>query len=334
MAHTPPAGQDVVLRFRRSERLLHWAIAAPFTVCYLTAVVLLVVYNPSPRLPYRSLFSWTHRVSGVCLVVLPAIVALTHPGDFRVYLDNVRRAWAWTFADVKWLALTGPATFNRRIALPEQGKFNAGEKLNFMLLTATYPLYIGTGILIWMPGIAFASWILHVSMAAVATPLVLGHVFMATVNPDTRPGLPGVFSGYVSREWARHHYAIWYRELHGDEEKGGAEAEERRAPRRAPVEIRCPSCGAVSGLVSAASLVRGIFDAASLACRKCGASPESVSAVIEEDDLDLVLARLARGRDAAAARQAPDGSEAGASATSSDYPADALDVPRASGATA
>ena len=47
-------------------------------------------------------------------------------------------------------------------------------------------------------------------LAAIATPLLLGHVFMATVNPDTRPGLRGMITGFVDREWARHHYHLWY----------------------------------------------------------------------------------------------------------------------------
>lgn len=329
MAEVPSATPEVILRFRRSERLLHWAIAAPFTACYLTAVVLLVIYNPNPRLPYRSLFSWTHRISGVCLIAFPVLVALTHLRDARVYLDNVKRAWGWTLADVKWLALTGPATFNKRISLPDQGKFNAGEKLNFMALTVTYPLYIVTGILIWMPGIAFASWVLHVSMAAVATPLIFGHIFMATVNPDTRPGLPGVFSGYVSREWAEHHYALWYRELYGNEVRQAPKERNERAPLRPPVEIRCPSCGTVRGLVSTASLIEGIFEEASLSCRKCGTAPESVSAVIEDDDLDLVLTRLARGRGgSSAARPAAEAVDETLAAPR-DVPTGKFDVPRA-----
>ena len=325
---------EVILRFRRSERLLHWAIAAPFTVCYLTAVVLLVIYNPNPRLPYRLLFSWTHRISGVCLIAFPVLVALTHIHDARVYLDNVRRAWAWSLADVKWLALTGPATFNKRISLPDQGKFNAGEKLNFMALTATYPLYIVTGILIWMPGIAFASWILHVSMAAVATPLVLGHIFMATVNPDTRPGLPGMFSGYVSRKWAEHHYALWYRETYGNESRHAPKEREERPPLGPPVEIHCPSCGTVSGLVSTLSLVEGIFEAAALACRRCGATPDSISAVIEEDDLDLVLTRLARGRGGASVAWLAADADDDALAAPSNTPAGTFDVPQATGVPA
>ena len=75
-----------------------------------------------------------------------------------------------------------------------------------MVLTATYPLYIVTGLLIWLPGVAFLSWMIHLIMAAMATPLILGHIFMATVNPDTRVGLSGMISGFVDRHWAEHHY--------------------------------------------------------------------------------------------------------------------------------
>lgn len=56
-------------------------------------------------------------------------------------------------------------------------------------------------------------------MALIATPFMLGHIFMATINPSTRKGLPGMFLGWVDREWARHHYTAWYREWFGDDEK-------------------------------------------------------------------------------------------------------------------
>ncbi len=34
-----------ILRFQRSERLLHWSIAIPFMVCYTTAVILFLFFN-------------------------------------------------------------------------------------------------------------------------------------------------------------------------------------------------------------------------------------------------------------------------------------------------
>jgi formate dehydrogenase gamma subunit len=204
-----------ILRFKASERRLHWAVAAPFMVCYATAIVLVGVYNPDPTRPFRALFSWTHRLSGLCLFLLPLWTVLRHRHDFDLHFHNIRTAWRWRLEDVKWLLLMGLSTFNKRIELPHQEKFNAAEKLNFMFLTASYPLYVVTGILIWLPGVAFASWILHLSLAAMATPLILGHVFMATVNPDTRIGLSGMITGYVDRHWAQHHYGHWYNEHFG-----------------------------------------------------------------------------------------------------------------------
>ncbi len=217
-AQPVPDSSDEILRFRRSERHLHWALAIPFVVCYATALVLVFVYNPHPTRPYRWLFSWIHRISGVCLAVLPSLMILLHWRDLKLHLSNIRRAWTWSFDDVKWLLLVGPATLNKRIKQPDQGKFNAGEKINFMAQTATYPIYVVTGLLIWLPGIAYLSWMVHVSMALTATPLILGHIFMATVNPDTRVGLSGMTRGLVDRQWARHHYRYWYDELYGEPE--------------------------------------------------------------------------------------------------------------------
>jgi formate dehydrogenase gamma subunit len=187
----------------------------PFIICYATALVLVAAYNPDPTRPYRALFSWTHRLSGLCLLFLPLWTVLRHRSDFDLHLQNVRTAWRWRLEDVKWLFLMGMSVIDKRVSLPDQGKFNAGEKLNFMFLTASYPLYIITGVLIWMPGVAFASWILHISLAALATPLMFGHVFMATVNPDTRVGLEGMITGHVDRHWAQHHYRHWYNEHFG-----------------------------------------------------------------------------------------------------------------------
>jgi formate dehydrogenase gamma subunit len=189
---------------------MHWAVAIPFMVCYTTALILVVVYNPDPARPFRHVVSWTHRISGLCLFVLPAFNFARHWRDASLHLRNVGQVWKWSWDDVKWLFLIGPASMNPKITLPWQGKFNAGEKINFMVLSSTYPIYVCTGLLIWFGASPYLSWLVHFSLAVVATPLLLGHVFMATVNPDTRPGLRGMITGFVDREWARHHYRLWY----------------------------------------------------------------------------------------------------------------------------
>lgn len=228
---------DNILRFRESERRMHWALAVPFMVCYTTALILVVVYNPSPLRPFRAVFSWTHRISGVCLFVLPLWTIVRYRREFAIHWQNIREAWLWRLDDVKWLILMGPSTVNKKIALPDSGKFNAAEKINFMMLTCTYPLYIVTGFLIWLPGVAYLSWLVHISMAATATPLILGHIFMATINPDTRVGLSGMISGFVDRHWAKHHYRRWYDDNFGPSIAPAARAADPAPPQPRPVVV-------------------------------------------------------------------------------------------------
>jgi formate dehydrogenase gamma subunit len=194
--------------------MLHWAIAAPFLFSYLTALILVLVYNPDRTRPLRFLFSTLHRTSGIALIVLPLLTTFKIRGDARIHLYNIKQAWTWLFDDFKWLALMLAAAMTDKVKLPEQGKFNAAEKLNFMVLMVTYPLYVVTGLLLWITHFAVLSWLLHFFMAVLATPLLLGHLFMALINRNSRVGLQGMISGYVDRQWAKHHYRRWYREHH------------------------------------------------------------------------------------------------------------------------
>lgn len=209
-----PPPSETVLRFCKAERQVHWAIAIPFLVCYSTSLILVNIRNPESQALLRPAVSWIHRISGVCLALLPPLVMLMSGKDWRLHLHNVRQAWLWTLTDVSWLFRMGISAAGLKISLPEQGKFNAGEKLNFMLVMTSYPIFILTGIIIWLPGAALYSWLIHYFLALLATPFLLGHIFMATLNPDTRAGLHGMISGFVDRRWAKHHYPVWYRETY------------------------------------------------------------------------------------------------------------------------
>ena len=193
---------------------MHWSIAGPFLVSFASAIILVVIYNPDPSRPFRSVFAVVHRTSGVALMVLPMLAAFKSRGDARLHFYNIRQAWIWVYDDFKWLALMGLAAVNSKIKLPEEGKFNAAEKINFMVLMTTYPLYVATGLLMWITHLAVLAWILHCLMAILAAPLLLGHLYMALINRATRPGLEGMISGFVDRQWAKHHYRRWYREHH------------------------------------------------------------------------------------------------------------------------
>lgn len=234
---TKGTGSNQVLRFRRSEILIHWSIAAPFLVCYASALVLMIFYNPNPLRPLREVFSWIHRIFGLCLIILPLLVLACSGAQWKIHIGNIRKAWVWTLDDVKWLLRIGLSSFSKKVSLPEEGKFNAGEKLNFMMVMTTYPIFILTGILIWLPGVAFYPWLIHVCLAFAVTPLMLGHIFMALINPGTRKGITGMITGLVDRTWARHHYRAWYREQFEGKavaEEAAPESGKTQAVRKAP----------------------------------------------------------------------------------------------------
>lgn len=288
------ASNDKILRFRRSERSLHWALAVPFLLCWASALVLVLFYNPHPQRPYREVFSWLHRISGVLFAVLPLLAMIKERRDFRTHLYNVKQAWVWTIEDLRWLALMGLAAVSKRISLPEEGKFNAAEKLNFMVLMVTYPVYIVTGIAIWAMGGAFLGWLVHVLIAALATPLVLGHIFMATLNPSTRKGLSGMVSGFVDRQWAKHHYRRWYREKFGDKSVDDGRCEKPGKPKQ-EITVLCRSCHLEYPVGSLSQFYHTIFAGNPLICPGCKRQMHPVSAVLDNAMLSSVVARLDGG---------------------------------------
>jgi formate dehydrogenase gamma subunit len=260
-------------------------------------LILVIVYNPDPQRPLRAAVSWVHRLSGVCLIVFPLLTLLRNRGDYRIHLDNIRQAWVWALDDLKWLFLSGLAAISSKVKLPEQGKFNAAEKLNFMMVMGTYPLFIVTGVLIWLPDIAFYSWMVHFAMAVVVTPLLVGHIFMATVNPSTRVGLSGMISGFVDRKWARHHYGRWYRE---NFEPEGRSADE--TPHISPIPIpstpasvHCSGCGVSHVLTSSSVELRDLLEADPLDCPGCGAEMGALTLTVPQD-IETILRQLEGSR--------------------------------------
>jgi cytochrome b subunit of formate dehydrogenase len=205
-----------ILRYKKTNRNIHWIIVVPFMVCYVTALILVFYYNPDPSRPFRAVFSWVHRISGVSLLLLLIIVISRSKHGLGVYFYNIKNAWNWTMRNFKWLCSLGLSTISKRAALPEQGKFNASvSKANYsaaMILTSISPIFIVTGILIWLTDGAVLFWLIHICMAVIATPLLLGHIFMVSLKPKTRVALTRRISGFVGRQYVKHDHAHCYRE--------------------------------------------------------------------------------------------------------------------------
>lgn len=284
----------MILRFRKGEIATHWSIAIPFVMCFVTGFVLKLFFDLHSIMPYRNVISWLHRIGGAGLLFFPLINALRHRRDMKVHLYNIKKAWLWTFDDIKWLFLFGAAAVSKKIHLPEQHKFNAAEKINFMMVMVTYPFFIITGVILSLPGLHFATWLVHLGLAVMMAPLMLGHIYMALVNPSTRVGLTGMLNGHVDRDWAKHHYTHWYREHYGEEEKAFVERQNARRALQIPVDIRCNACNAHYQEGNLLKLLEAAPGTDSLTCPHCGTMASRLSMSIETDGLGTFMDQLAK----------------------------------------
>jgi formate dehydrogenase subunit gamma len=191
-----------VARFTRAERLLHWVNAAGFFVLLATGLIL---YLPSLSVlvQRRPLIQDIHFWTGVAWFgSLVLVIALVDP---RGFLRTLRELEDLDSDDLVWL---------RGHTFVQQGRFNAGQKVNAALTGAFTILFFVSGLLLWFgeqdTRYRFASTvILHDGLMFAAFALVVGHLYLALIHPATRHALRGMTVGTVREDWARAHHAKW-----------------------------------------------------------------------------------------------------------------------------
>ncbi len=209
--------------------MVHWALAGPFVVLLLSGLTNFFPTIKATQFAGERVFAALHVLTGfgalaaIVLLVLPQLRSASARADLRelarVRLDD----YLWFQHQV--LAATGAASRG-----PAVGKFNAGQKLNALLSLGATAALLGTGTVL---GINFYSkdvfsaefveslfpW--HTWVSLLFIPVLLGHLFLAIVNPSTREALWGITIGRVRRDWAAHHHGAWLAEV--EQPRGGVE---------------------------------------------------------------------------------------------------------------
>jgi formate dehydrogenase subunit gamma len=195
-----PAGY--VRRFSRTERTLHWVNATGFFLLLATGLILFLP-SLSVDVGRRPLIKDIHFWGGIGWVAALILIALL--GDRRGILRTARELDVFAPEDVNWLRGREPA---------EQGRFNAGQKLNAALTAAFVVLFLVSGLLLWFgeqdTRFRFASTVvLHDGLLYAAVALLLGHLYLSLIHPATRHALRGMVRGTVREDWAQRHHARW-----------------------------------------------------------------------------------------------------------------------------
>jgi formate dehydrogenase subunit gamma len=164
----------------------------------------------------RYLIDQIHVYTGLTLPLPLLVGALLarRGGGFRLDLSRLNR---WTGDDGRWLAA---ALHHRELRARlrsrlEVGKFNAGQKLNAAIVGGSIFVMLGTGSLLnwykrfplgWRVGATFV----HDWVAIGLGLLITGHILYALSEPEA---LRSIFTGRISRQWAKRHAPGWLNEL-------------------------------------------------------------------------------------------------------------------------
>lgn len=207
-----------IQRFSITERIAHWVHAASFFLLILTGLVVL-----SPKFAFlANLFGgvqgarYVHRAAGIVFSFVTVLIFVL--GDRPAFVRWLKDITTWGKDDITFLKGFPKEFFGGHPQLPEQGRFNSGEKVNSLLVLGGGGVLAVTGLMMWFhEGIPLAivrwAYPLHSLLALVMAAVVIGHMYLGLLHPGSREAINGMLSGYVSRAFAKTHHGKWYREV-------------------------------------------------------------------------------------------------------------------------
>lgn len=199
--------EKLIQRYNKAERVNHWIVAGCFV---LLAISGLAFFYPA--------FFWLTGVFGT-----PQLARIIHPFVgvvmFLGFFIQFFRYWKYNLMekeDVKWLTSVGQILKGEEVG--DTGKYNAGQKIMFWLMTVCMLTLLATGFIAWRPYFADMfpipviriALLLHAVSALVLITGIIVHVYAAIWIKGT---IRAMVEGVVTQAWAKAHHPRWYREI-------------------------------------------------------------------------------------------------------------------------
>ena len=196
-------------RYTASERANHWVVGMCFILLALSG---LAFFHPA-------FFPLTQFFGGpVWARILHPFIGILMAVSFVSIFLRFRKLNLMTATDVEWLKRSREMVTGDDHNMPEQGKYNGGQKMLCWVLAIGMLLMTVSGILIWRAYFHFditlvrLGAVVHAGMAAVMIALIFVHVYAAIWVKGT---IRAMWYGTVTRAWAKQHHRAWYRQVTG-----------------------------------------------------------------------------------------------------------------------
>ncbi|MBI5900648.1 MAG: formate dehydrogenase subunit gamma [Rhodocyclales bacterium] len=196
-------------RYDAQERANHWLVGICFILLALSG---LAFFHPA-FYPLTQLFG-----GGVWARILHPIIGALMMIAFVVMFFRFRALNQMTAADKEWLSRVGEMIDGNDHNMPEQGKYNGGQKAMFWAMALCMLLLFVSGITLWRAYFSFPvdlvrlGAVVHAAIAAIMIAMIFVHVYAALWVRGT---VRAMVYGTVTRAWAKQHHRAWYRQVTG-----------------------------------------------------------------------------------------------------------------------
>jgi formate dehydrogenase subunit gamma len=200
-----------IVRFDRTERVVHWVNATLFLTLMATGAVL-YLGDLAAFVGRRNLVEHVHVYAGLALPI-PLVLGLVLRSG-RQFRADVKALARWTADDRRWW-------HKRTRPRAQLGKFNPGQKLNATFVGAAIVVMLASGsIMYWFQffsdDVRTGATFVHDWFAFGIWCSVIGHIAFALSDSDA---LSSMVRGPVPVSWALAKRPRWYAETHNGHER-------------------------------------------------------------------------------------------------------------------
>ena len=198
-----------VPRFTLTDRILHWFVVTLFMLLAITGLILL--YGQAALIPVFGLEGFAaiaaaskdaHNLFGPIFVVALLVLIL------KFIRGNLPAK-----GDLGWFA-KGGGLLGKHVST---GRYNAGEKLWFWVVTIAGLIVSVTGLVLDFPifdqtrNLMQWSQLLHAGAALIFITGAFGHIYIGTLGMEG--ALDAMTKGHVDANWAKEHHDQWFEQM-------------------------------------------------------------------------------------------------------------------------
>lgn len=209
-----------IRKFSRPQMIFHWVYGISWILLVLTGIIFL--WRADPKSAATGLgpmlqgsvgqgARWLHRVAAIGLMVSPFIWLL----DGKTLWPDLKELLSFGKNELKYMMVAPLHYTIGKPALPPQGKYNGGHKLNFYVVILTFIGFVISGMVMWFMRGTVTDDTFHLMQIIHSVSFWLGlvmgilHIYLTMVHPFTSKALGAMLDGYMDLGYAKAEHKLW-----------------------------------------------------------------------------------------------------------------------------